>query len=84
VFIYPIDPKKKIYPQVNFSLIENEEDTWCLQDHRESDTEIEERAQKLLSHLLYKVLLVVASSQYNGLPKASLRALGHLYYHPLL
>lgn len=71
------------YPRVDFSAIADEEDVLWTPDHRESDTEIEQRALSFLTELYEHHAenhFVVVS--HSGFTRGCLRALGRRHFRP--
>ncbi|DBA00353.1 TPA: hypothetical protein N0F65_000538 [Lagenidium giganteum] len=79
----PLAGKRIDFPFADFSEVQDEEDTWWQSDHRETEGEIEDRAQKLLDYLMHSRsesrICVVA---HSGISRACFRVVGHRYYRP--
>lgn len=76
-------PKQTAYPQLDFSRVASENDTWWQPDHRETADEIAKRAAEFLNELFDKAsercVLVVS---HSGFSRGCFAAVGHHYYRP--
>ncbi|EGZ27664.1 hypothetical protein PHYSODRAFT_261613 [Phytophthora sojae] len=76
-----ISEKKRQYPDLDFSGFESDADPWWTPDHRETDSELEARANKFLEVLFSDVSAqrvgVVSHSVFGA---ALLRVIGHREY----
>ncbi|CEG41808.1 phosphoglycerate mutase family [Plasmopara halstedii] len=78
-----LTPKQTAYPQMDFSRVASEDDTWWQPDHRETAEEIAKRAAEFLDELFDKTsercVLIVS---HSGFSRGCFAAVGHHYYRP--